>query len=156
MSEFKAPREGVRGNDRKDWLLELDTSAIPHRDVLINVTHHLWTATLVGNQAPIVKRMFERMRQPVIGDLVMEYGAPFMTGEDRLNALGILVEHRTEWVHTEAVWERIGAEYIELNEVRPTEEAWYVQYGNAAVDICRWANCDFVAVPAQFKQFMED
>jgi hypothetical protein len=33
------------------------------------------------------------------------------------------------------------------------DHAWYVQYGNDPGDVCRWVNCDFLAIPTDPREF---
>lgn len=155
MTAYKQPREGVKGIDRDDWLLSLDEAAVAHRDALRAVVYHLWSATLIGNPAPIVRHMYERISHPRVGDLVIETSGIFRFRDDletRTQALGILLEHRREWWHTDEEWARELAEEPYEDE-RPTEDAWYVQYGSSAEDVCRWTNCDFITVPIDLDEF---
>jgi hypothetical protein len=148
---MKQPREGITGTDRSgDDLLSLDLRAVAHRDALIAVVRHLRTAVGVGNPAPVVERMSARMRSPQPGDLVIE---PTMSGprcdlDTRIKALGYLIEKRVEWWDTDEEWEQIKAqENLAGDEERQTDVAWYVQYGPSPEDVCRWVNCEFIAVP---------
>jgi hypothetical protein len=146
------PREGVVGTDRDDWLLELDTRAVTHRDALGAMAYHLRSASLVGNPAPITKQVWDRISHPRVGDLVVETGVMFSRDlDDRLKGFGILLAHRDEYMHTDLQWEAVCSQWE--GEPRPTMEAWYIQYGNAAVDICRWSNCDFLAIPTELREF---
>lgn len=148
---MKQPREDITGIDRSaDDLLSLNMRAVAHRDALVAVAHHLRTATMVGNPAPVVERMATRMRSPQPGDLVVE---PTMARsrrdlDTRIKALGYLIERRTEWWETDEEWEQIKAEEgYEDDEERRTDVAWYVQYGPSPEDVCRWVNCEFMTVP---------
>jgi hypothetical protein len=152
----KQPHEDVKGGtDRADDLLSLDETALAHRDALIGMARHLHSATLVGNPAPIVKEMYERITHPRIGDLVMEGSTPYRKDVDtRIKGLGILVERRYEWWETDEEWEQVKAEDSSVSdEDRLTDEAWYVQYGPGPSDVCRWTNCSFVALPELGERF---
>lgn len=163
------PREGITGSDRRDDLLSLEDAAIPRRLVMAGMAKALLNATMVGQPAPIVKRMYARMRDPQPGDLVIELSTMWSRDEDtRIKGMGILVAHRQEWASTDAEWSEYVAEekraYDEDFKTGPyyrpedgefdademceriTDHAWYIQYGPAAADICRWTNCEFVAV----------
>jgi hypothetical protein len=143
---MKQPHEDIIGTDRgDDDLLSLDMRAVAHRDALIAVVQHLWTATMVGNPAPVVERMSARMRSPQPGDLVIEpaMSRPRRDLDTRIKALGYLIEKRTEWWNTDEEWE-VEEGY---GDERPTDEAWYVQYGPDPADVCRWVNCKFITVP---------
>jgi hypothetical protein len=42
---------------------------------------HLYRATLVGDPAPVVRRMLDWMRRPQPGDLVMEFSTAYRSAE---------------------------------------------------------------------------
>jgi hypothetical protein len=155
MIQMKQPHQDVTGTDRTDLLLSLDEAALAHRAWLAGLAFHLSTATTVGNPAPVVSRMAERIRSPQIGDLVVEQSSHWRGNpDDRVKGFGILVEHRTEWWDTDEDYQRHITEYPEeADEPRATDHAWYVQYGSAAVDICRWTNCSFLAIPTPGERF---
>jgi hypothetical protein len=165
---YPQPREGITGTDRDDDLLSLEEAAIPRRMMMGGTAKCLRDAVLVGNQAPVVKRMWERMKDPQPGDLVIETSTFYRRDEDdRIKAMGILVAHRTEWWQTDEEWaaeiEQERAAYEEFLRgpyshpgdgpfdpaacERTTDHAWYVQYGPKAADVCRWANCEFIMIP---------
>lgn len=155
-SNLKQPREGIVGVQRDDFLLSLDMKAVPHRDALIAMARHLQTASLVGNPAPVVQRIYERIKNPQLGDLVVEASTGVRTRDldTRTKAFGILIEHRDEWWETDAEWEALRAEDGGLTEEdRMVDHAWYVQYGNDPGDVCRWVNCDFLAIPTDPREF---
>lgn len=153
---MKQPREDVAGVQRTDDLLSLDMDAAPHRATIAALMRHLTRATMVGHPAPIVQRMCERIRDPQIGDLVVESHMATRHRADldtRTKAVGYLLEHRTEWACTDAEWADAIAEDPGLADQRVTDEAWYVQYGPAPEDVCRWTNCSFLAVPVDPRAF---
>jgi hypothetical protein len=156
---YPQPREGITGTLRDaDDLLSIDEKAIPRRAAMIGLAMCLQSACLVGDPAPRVARMGERIRNPEVGDLVVESttrGGYIGNGNEM--AFGILLAHRTEWAHTDQAWQdelareteeatRLGLQGYE-HEHRPTDDAWYVQYGPQPDDICRWTNCDFITIP---------
>lgn len=150
------PREGITGTERTDWLLELDTDAIPHRDALGAMAYHLIRASLVGNPAPITKKIYNRVSSPQVGDLVVEQSVMYRGGEDdRLKGFGILLAHREEWAETDEQYATWVAEepYWSSVQERSVVDAWYIQYGNAPVDVCRWTNSDFYAIPTSIDEF---
>jgi hypothetical protein len=74
--------------------------------------------------------------------------------DTRLKAFGILIEHRNEWWETDEEWEALKVEDGGLeDDDRRVDHAWYVQYGNDPGDVCRWVNCDFLAIPTDPKAF---
>jgi hypothetical protein len=154
------PHEGIAGTDRDDDLLSLDERAIPHREALIAMARHLSSATLVGHPAPVVRRIRDRLDQPEPGDLAV--AVEVMHGrrdpDDRIMGLGIYLAGRKEWASTDAQW----AAYCEQERAaggdpeadgRWTDRAFYLQYGPAAGDICRWTNSQAVALPVQIEDF---
>lgn len=152
------PHEDVTGVDRDDWLLELDTQALTHRDGLAAMAYLFHRATMVGNPAPIVAQMWERISQPQVGDLVIEatYWFPNRDEDHRLKSLGLLVARREEWACSDEEWARWEAEDPEAYDgERPVErDAWYIQYGSKSGDICRWTNCTFLVAPIDRKAFL--
>lgn len=167
MSTWPQPREGITGTDRTDDLLSLEEEAVPRRLAFNGLADCLYRACLVGNPAPVVARMWERIRDPQIGDLVLEQSSRYRKDEDtQIKRLGILLAHRTEWWETDEEWaaqveqERIHFEEFKRGpygqpgdtfepDERMTDHAWYVQYGPGAGDICRWVNCMFYLVPTE-------
>jgi hypothetical protein len=175
------PYEGIAGDDAS-WargLLSLDEDAVPYRDALLVLTRHLGTATLVGGPAPVVRRMGDRMRHPRAGDLVASsYALMSRDPDTRIKGLGVLLcPERREWAETDAQWEaRCAAERAAIlgnsdytpeeaddlitaitgEDNRATELSYYIQYGPAAGDICRWHNDDCVMVPVSAVSFSLD
>lgn len=171
---FPQPREGITGTDRDDDLLSLEEAAVPRRMIMAGMARCLRDAALVGNPAPRVARMWQRMKDPQPGDLVIETSTFFRRDEDdRIKAMGILIAHRAEWEETDEEWaahvEEERAAYEEFLRgpyshpgdkpfdpadcERLTDHAWYVQYGPKAADICRWVNCDFMMIPSDPEAF---
>jgi hypothetical protein len=148
---MKQPHEGVRGSDRTgNDFLSTDQRAIFHRDITIALARHLYTALRVGDPAPVVQRMYLRITAPQIGDLVVETAKGFYSSDSdtRMKAFGFLVERRREWWHTDEEYAELIADGgLDAADPRPVDEAWYLQYGPAPGDICRWVSCSFIAVP---------
>lgn len=148
---MKQPHEGVTGADRGgDPLVSLEDDHLPVREALAVMTRHLMTATTVGNPAPVVARMWERLRNPQPGDLVIEIGLTMARRRDWYRGFGYLIESRREWWTTDEEYARQLADdelYPEPKDSRPVDTAWYVQYGPNPKDICRWTNCEFLVVP---------
>lgn len=148
---MKQPHEGVVGVDRTgNDFLSLDERALYHRDILVAMARHLYTAVRVGDPAPVVQRMYLDIAKPKVGDLVVETSKGFYSpaAETRTKAFGFLVAHRREWCHTDEEYaELVGDGEYDAGDPRPVDEAWYVQYGRRVGDICRWTNCHFIAIP---------
>lgn len=148
MRDLPDHHAGIQGVDRADDLLSLEDSALAHRDALTTVAFHLHGAMLVGNPAPKVRGMWERVREPQIGDFVVEVTRGHYSKDPdlRRKAFGVLLATREEYTTTDAQWAELIAEYPEEDE-RLTDTAWYIQYGSAGRDVCRWTNCRFYMVP---------
>lgn len=153
---MKQPREDVQGALRTDDdLLSLDERAMPVRKAIVVLARHLSTACMVGNPAPVVERMGARLRSPQVGDLVVESTTAMrQRNDDWYRGFGYLVEHRREWWHTDEDWAHATAEDPGAwGDERPTDEAWYVQYGPQPEDVCRWTNADFLVIPIDVGTF---
>lgn len=151
---YPQPREGVRGTDRSgELLLSLAESSYAHRRAIAMLTTNLHRACLVGNPAPSVRKMYERMTSPRLGDLVVVLDATYNRREDVFRGLGYLLVDREEWYETNAEWEMIKKTELETGYVmgddeRMTDRARYVQYGTSELDVCRWVNCTVIAALA--------
>lgn len=152
---MKQPHEGVRGQPRQSYLLSLDERALEHRDALMAMASHLHDACLVGEPAPKVARMYERIREPQIGDLVIETTTMNRRDQDaRVKGFGVLLERREEWWESDEDWSAAKAEDGSLTDAdRATDDAWYIQYGPEPADVCRWTNCSFITVPVDLDMF---
>lgn len=130
-------------------ILSLEDDAVPARRAIYALSWHLQRATLVGDPAPIVAEMHDRMRHPQVGDLVVEctrghYAAHAERG-DWYRGIGILLAVQHEWLSTDEEWAADPDSAFEDN--RAADEWAYVQYGPAPEDVCRWGNCEFMMVP---------
>lgn len=149
------PHENVSGIDRtRDDLLDLSEPALARRILMIEMAEKIYWLTLWAPHTPERKADFDRMKNPRMGDLVIEVTSMRRLRDigSRVDGFGILLGQRTEWASADKHWEARKAEsaaggHALTDEDRITETAWYVQYGSAAGDICRWANADFIAVP---------
>jgi hypothetical protein len=148
------PREGITGTTLPaDHLLSLEEPAVACRRALLITAKQLSLMTCVGKPAPIVAEMFARMTAPRPGDLVFETGLPYRNEDDWYHGVGILLApSREEWMTTDADWEAYRAEVLAdggeaSDEDRATDRVFYIQYGPAAIDVCRWTNCEFLAIP---------
>jgi hypothetical protein len=155
IRDLKQPHQDVPRPYGDDPLLTLDGPALAFRDALIKMSRHLSNATLVGNPAPVVARMCERLRKPQPGDLVMEMTAwtHWRSDDHRAKAFGRLILERVEWWETDEDW---AAQLVEEDgalseEDRRTDHVWYVQYGPDHV--CRWTNCSFIVLPVDIDDF---
>lgn len=143
---YPEPHEGIAGIQRPgDPLLTSEDAA----SLVAGLTRHLYSATLLGF-APKLRAIYERMTAPQPGDQVVVLDSIRARDPDtRWRGTGYLVTHRAEWWTTEEEWERDKAEDGSLTDGDRLVEhdAWYVQYGPNAEDVCRWVNCTVLAVP---------
>lgn len=149
---YLQPHEGITGTERtEDDLLDLSDKALARRDIILRVADNLWAATLVGQPAPKVREMYERMNKPQPGDLVwVPDGAMSRDPDRRAKSFGVLLAERVEWWTTDEQWDAYLAEERQhdpdFSDERRTDQAWYVQYGPQPADVCRWTNCMIKAV----------
>jgi hypothetical protein len=148
---------GVAGVDRHgDLLVSLDDSCLPMVDAIGATAATLWRAGL-GRTHPAGESIFKRMIAPQPGDLVVVRDSIAHRDPDtRRRGLGYLVTVRAEFATTRSVWEREirdGEVDPDLDQRRVEREAFYVQYGPAPADVCRWTNCDVLALPAPGSQW---
>jgi len=143
-TQLLEPHEGVRGVARdSDPILE----SVAASKLVANLGRHLYSATLVGNQAPKVTRLDARMHAPEVGDVIVVLDATYSSDPDTIwKSVGYLVARREEWATTREVWDQEKLEDPDANRW-VEHEAWYIQYGPAPEDICRWTNCSVIAVP---------
>ena len=148
---YPQPREGITGTERtEDDLLSLDDKAIARRHLMAGTAMALYSAVLVGDPAPVVAKMWARMKDPRPGDLVLEPASTYRRDTDSIiKGFGILIEHRKEWMSTDKEWAAETAAEPGIDPVRDryADDAWYIQYGPHAEDVCRWTNAEFIAVP---------
>ncbi|MFD3523860.1 hypothetical protein [Streptomyces sp. NPDC058653] len=160
-TRYPKPREGVTGTERaEDDLLAIDDKSIARRLLTIGTVDALYAACLVGNPTPKVADMYARMTAPRPGDLVMELSTLRRKREpdSLIKGFGILVDCREEWASTDEEWAAETASDQDLDPIRDrmTDRAWYIQYGPNAEDVCRWVNCEFIAVPTGLSAGMWD
>lgn len=164
-AQYPQPHEGVKGADLKEGhLLALDGASIERRLELRNRMREYLGDVLHGAVADR-NVAFDRMYNPVVGDMVMELTTSFRADlETKTQGFGILLVHeRKEWACTDEEWtETVAQEEAEHKEAglgfnaeqfarnRFADTASYIQYGPAAGDVCRWRNCKLLAVPADF------
>lgn len=149
MSETETlpqPWEGITATARNsDDLLSLEDKAMPQRRRMVMMALLIRKATLVGNQAPVVKAMYERMNDPQPGDLVIETSSARRPGSE-YRGFGFLLARRREWCSNDEEWAIYRAEQPDDDE-RLADHYWYVQYGPGERDIARWEDCEFIAIP---------
>jgi hypothetical protein len=143
---YAQPHEGVTGIERAGDPLLTESGALLATELM----GMLYRAVLVGNPAPKVREMYERINAPAPGDAVVVFDAIYFKNADhKFKGTGYLVAVRAEWATTDEEWAAARDEDESLTDAdRFVErEAWYVQYGPEPVDICRWSNCKVLAIP---------
>lgn len=97
-------------------------------------------ATLVGNPAPAVKKLGDRMRSVRVGDMVMETST--IWHEDRVGTrIGRLLRVADEPVYTAQAWAENGGG----DEPIPLEDVYYIGLPDGTE--YRWRNASFIAIP---------
>lgn len=101
------------------------------------------------NAAPCAQALSKRIMNPKPGDpvYVPDSLRRRASEDDREKGIGYLVVRRVEWTHAGEQWAEVGSEWTDYGSPRPHEEVFYVQYGPAPVDICRWGNASVLAIP---------
>jgi hypothetical protein len=126
-----------------DQSVQMCVTSPPFETKLIEtLAYNLYGATLVGNPAPIVKELGDRMIAYQVGDLVLECSTIYM--DDRYGArLGKLARVAIEPMFTPERW------YQEMEagpeEKIPEEKVWYLALPDGRE--FRWTNARFIAVP---------
>lgn len=119
------------------WALEIDPAAAAPAtqtrvacspEMVVHLARELWRATLMGNPAPYVRALGERMMRPRTGDLVVSKTG-FTTPAVR--RMGVLEKKVREPV---AGW----------TEPAPLEDVWYIRTDAGPT---RWTNEEFYAIP---------
>lgn len=150
-TRYLQPHEGITGTLRdQDDLLSLAPEALARRRMMADLAKALQSAVLVGNPAPVVKRMWQRMSHPEPGDLVLELST-FYRRYSEPN-MGILLAVRDEWAQTDEEYAKDFAENLngEQDGWRGIEyNVHYVQYGPKPADVYRWHNADFMMIPTE-------
>jgi hypothetical protein len=118
--------------EKQMWMLGVSDQELAFRDVLMQVTSHMVGTAL---RTPIGAGYYERMSNPRVGDLVMEYTRGWWSHDPRVRAwsFGVLVAAREE-----------------LDVEGPVA---YVRWGRNKDDVQRWANSKFVLVPIERENF---
>lgn len=145
------PHEGVAGVERLGDALLVNPQAC---DWVLSLTRQLYSASL--SNTPHSRTLFERLTNPTVGQAVVVSDAARHLGveqqaEHRFHAVGYLVAHRREWWTTDEQWAADLAEEgsgLEPGDRAIEPAAWYVQYGPDPDMVCRWVNCQVLAVPA--------
>lgn len=162
---MKHPREDATGTDRSgDPLVSLDDALLPVRDALFGAGWNVYKAVHVGNPAPMVAKMQQRISDPQPGDYVGIGDTAYkrdLPDDTRAQRCGYLVAIRDEWMHTGEEWQenlRVNAEDSIMGwgpEERPVERGViYVQYGPEPGDVCRWVNASAFVVPLGVKELI--
>jgi hypothetical protein len=108
-----------------------------------------WSATLVGDPAPSVRALYDRMRDPQPGDLVLETSTGYREPWDP-GALGYLDRVVMEPAMSPEQW----AEGADEGEPLPYEQIWYVRPFVPTEDgkwEVRWHNASFIALPDRMR-----
>lgn len=122
-------------------LLGVTDQDLIYRDSLMQVTSHMIGAAL---RTPYGSGFYERMSNPGIGDLVMEYTRGWWSKDLRIRAwsFGVLVGQRHEF------W---GGP--DERGFRNTGTANYIRWGRGKGDVQRWENSQMMLIPIERDTF---
>ncbi len=131
-------------SDRIEHFSEPQRLAYLLRMVAINA-YVAWSNTLIGNAPPAIHAQFERMKDPQVGDVVLEtstiWKASRYTNDtpSQFPGLGVLLRTADEPYPIDP------DEYAD-DEPVPTEKVWYVRPLDGSVPEYRWTNASFIRV----------
>lgn len=146
---YPEPHKNVTGIDRAgDPLVSLEDDVVPIRDLIGALAHHLYSVVLAPRTSN-AEKLHKRITNPRPQDRVVVLDSVRRRDPDSYRGVGYLIAHRAEWWTTDEEWERQKSNgEVYPDEPRPAEpDAWYIQYGPAPADVCRWVNCTVLAVP---------
>lgn len=109
--------------------------------------YNLYLMTLVGNPAPVVEATGKWMRDPRLGDLVMETSTIWNAERDA-ERFGRLVRVSLDPVWTPEEWAASGED---ASTPIPTHRVWYVALPDGRE--YRWHNASFIAIPPDIHAF---
>lgn len=135
-------------------------------DMLVRVAYNAWRKMgSTHNAAPCAQALSDRINHPKPGDPVYVADSVRRGDDDtRRKGVGYFVVERTEWWQSDDDWltarDDEGTTAFEAwtygeplvwdpmtHPKRPSEKAFYVQYGPDPGDICRWSNATCYAIP---------
>jgi hypothetical protein len=126
---------------------------IPNEKLIATIGYNLYRTTSVGNPAPIVKTLGDRMRDPRPGDLVLEVSSIYWKMKQEpfdASNLGFLTRTAMEPVFTEEEWNEepeLGHDNQPLPYgACPTEKVYYINRLDGKGEV-RWHNAAFIALP---------
>lgn len=130
----------VEPSEKQLWLLGVSDQDLAYRDALMQSTSHMIGAAL---RTPHGSGYYERLDNPYVGELVMEYTKGWWSHDLRIRAwsFGVLVSRRQEWLKS-----------IDEHR-RESGVASYVRWGRGDQDVQRWENSKFVLVPVERDTF---
>lgn len=108
---------------------------------LIASAYATWCSSLIGGPEISHKR-FEFLKNPRVGDLVMETSSLFMRGNDA-HRIGWLVSDQMEPYGDDAWWEQNKAEYAD--QPRPTERVYTIKRLIGG-ELFGWRNANMIRV----------
>jgi hypothetical protein len=114
------------------WLLGVSDQDLIYRDALMQLTSHMIGTAL---RTPYGAGYYERLNNPHVGDMVMEYTRGWWSNDPRIRAwsFGVLVAVREEYDVDGPVA--------------------YIRWGRGRDHVQRWANSKFVLVPVERENF---
>lgn len=113
--------------------------------------YNAYTATLVGSPAKVTADFGDRMKDPKVGDFVIETSTVYRSrGTGDIDAIGVLEEVAWEKVvwpgDPEFVWDEVAE-----GKPHPLERVTYIRTLDGRR--FRWINASFIAAPIELKTF---
>lgn len=122
--------------------------------LLCIAVYNMWLCTLVGNRAPLVTVVNERMRKPEVGDMVMERSTTWNPDRDQ-HRIGRFLRIENRPMYTEEQWRAEHAPN-EPSDPIPTDPHWIIEpLANPGTEYAWW-NADFLVVPEGIITSIED
>jgi len=110
--------------------------------LLKGAAYQAWRASLCAGPRSITD-LFSELKNPKVGDLVMEISTLFMKGNDPVEGIGRLVSITQEPVYTPEAWKASGASE---GEAVPTEPVYTIALIFDDGREFRWRNAMFIKV----------
>jgi hypothetical protein len=123
-------------------------NAVPKAEVvqmLKNCAYQLWHASLCAGPQ-VIRELFYELKDPKVGDIVMETSTHFRKDRDPLEGIGRLVSIAREPMYSPEAWKEAGAEE---GDPIPTELVWTIELIFDDGRRFTWRNASFIKVKAE-------
>lgn len=132
----------------------VDVNPIPLDEIATafrRLCYNAYVATLVGSPAKVTADFGDRMKDPKVGDFVIETSTVYRSrGTGDIDAVGVLEEVAWEKVAFDGDPDFVWDEAVE-GRPHPLERVTYIRTLDGRR--FRWVNASFIAAPAELKTF---